>query len=350
MNMLEQEINKQYLSRLERMLKDEFGLEILEKYEEIELGVNFRPDALIVTKIGRYQVPMAIEIKSAVNHQSQVQRLTEFAAKFEGIVIVVSSSIDDKIKEKLKEHGVGFYEIDKAIFLPLDFQLRADGQALSEQNFLINKTGFRAESNVKLMLYFVANPASLEFTQRQLASDLDISLGAINKALKNLETVGVVKTSKNKRYLGNLEDIINRWRISLLDFERESLSIGRFSPSSERFYSEWPNKDLKSVGAYWGGEPAASIRTKYLSPGHFTIYSYNERPSEVAKLLRLRSDTKGNIEIYRCFWPDSLNNEDGTIPDFVTYCELLNSRIDRNIETARLLREKIETELAKYEF
>lgn len=100
------------------------------------------------------------------------------------------------------------------------------------------------------------------------------------------------------------------------------------------------------MNSYWGGEAAASLKTKYLHPGAFTIYTYESTPISLLKILRLKKDPNGTIEILKCFWPNELNDQSNyTVPDFVVYCDLLNSGIDRNIDTAQLLEERIKNVL-----
>jgi hypothetical protein len=84
------------------------------------------------------------------------------------------------------------------------------------------------------------------------------------------------------------------------------------------------------------------IKTKY------KIYTYNDQPLSILKELKLKKDPYGKIEILKAFWPDEINNEDGTIPDFLTLCELVNSGNDRNIETSKILEEKIKKDLERY--
>ena len=223
---------------------------------------------------------------------------------------------------------------------------RDNGKLL--HGYYIKNKGFKAESNIKLLLYFLSKPEALSYTQRHLSENLDMSLGAINKALSNLDKVKLILSKGSKRYFGKFEELVNRWRISFLDFEEKNLSLGKFSPINDDFYMDWKKKDLKGINSYWGGEPAASIRTDYLSPEIYRIYTYNDQVLPLLKELRLKKDPNGKVEIFRAFWPNEVNNQDGTVPDFLTYCDLHNSGIDRNIETAKVLEEKIKKELEKY--
>lgn len=344
---LNNELEMQYFPKIEKLFKEELGLNIVENYGQVQMGINYIPDLFLSIQIGQFKVPVIVEIKNEISHIAQITRFINRVTHFEGIGIVSAYTIENKIKDKLKALGIGFHEIDKEVFLP--FNLKLDQTKNPTPNSSVKSKGFRAESSIKLMLYFVCLPEALAFSQRELAEKLDLSLGTTNKALKNLEIVKLIISKGRKRYLGRFDEIVERWRISFLDFETKSHSLGRFSPLDDSFFSLW-QQNVISLDSYWGGEAAASIRTHYLRPALFKIYTYNDRIGPLLQQLRLKKDPNGRIEITKCFWPGEINNPDGTVPDFVTYCELLNSGIDRNIETAEMLKEKLKSRLKKYEY
>ena len=139
--------------------------------------------------------------------------------------------------------------------------------------------------------------------------------------------------------LSDFKDIVTRWRFSYHDSQKKKLSLGRFSPTNDEFYTTWQKVDLANVSSYWGGENAASILTGYLRPGFHTLYTYETQLGQILKAFRLKKDPNGPIEILNAFWPEEINNKEKKIvPTFLSYCELLNSGIDRNLETAELLK------------
>jgi len=217
----------------------------------------------------------------------------------------------EKIKKQLRTNKIGFYEINQEFFFPLDFKLNRQGKTNYKNNMIVSK-GFRAESVAKLLLYFVANPDALKRNQRQLAHDLDISLGAVNHAIHSLKSMRLLLSSGPTKYLGKFDDLVSRWRHSLFDLQAKELLLGKFSPLNDSFYKEWKKLDLGKINSCWGGEPAAAIRTKYLGPEVYSVFTYNDGMSEILKLLRLKKDPNGKIELYKCFWPASLNNKDNT--------------------------------------
>lgn len=347
--MSEQIKNEIELKQLETFLSEELGLRVGPRFNQPLIATNYKVDCSLILQMGKFEIPVFVEVKGDVSSLKQIQKFEELIKPLYGIGLLVADSIDPKVKEHLKKNGFGYFDTSKDCYLPLSFKLEED--YLDKRLFnesIIKRKGFKAESNLKLLLYFLAKPKSLQYTQRQLATNLDLSLGAINKTLASLDNLKLIVSRRKTRYLGRLEEIINRFRISFLDIEEKKMSLGRYSPIKEDFYEQWKNIDIKKINSYWGGETAASIRTNYLFPEIYKIYTYNDQVSSLLKELKLKKDPNGKIEILKSFWPDEINNDDGTIPDFLTLCELINSGIDRNIETSKILEEKIKKDLEKY--
>jgi hypothetical protein len=349
-HMEEQVLNENLMERLESFIRNELGIKIIQGFQRFQSGSNSKADYLMKMKLGQYEIRVLTEVKGHVSNLQQVKKFVGLATEFQGMGILVAEFIDVKIKEHLKKNGIGYFDLSEDIFIPLNFKLEEDDRDNVKllHGYYIKNKGFKAESNIKLLLYFLSKPEALSYTQRHLSENLDMSLGAINKALSNLDKVKLILSKGSKRYFGKFDELVNRWRISYLDFEEKNLLLGKFSPINDDFYMDWKKKDLKGISSYWGGEPAASIRTDYLSPEVYRIYTYNDQVLPLLKELRLKKDPNGKVEIFRAFWPNEVNNLDGTVPDFLTYCDLHNSGIDRNIETAKVLEEKIKKELEKY--
>jgi hypothetical protein len=347
---MEEQINKKIeLKQLETFLTEELGLQVGPRFDQPLIGTNYKVDCSLIVQMGKYEIPFFVEVKGDVKSLKQIQKFEEQLKPLYGIGLLVADSIDQKVKEHLKKNGLGYFDISNDFYLPLNFKFEEeylDKKLFSET--ITKRKGFKAESNLKLLLYFLAKPKSLQFTQRQLAINLDFSLGAINKALASLDNLKLIISRRKSRYLGRLDEIINRFRILFFDMEEKKMFLGRYSPIKDDFYEDWKKFDLKKMNSYWGGEAAASKRTNYLSPEIYKIYTYTDQITSLLKDLKLKKDPNGKIEIYKAFWPDEINNEDGTIPDFLILCDLINSGIDRNIETSKILEEKIKKDLERY--
>jgi len=97
---------------------------------------------------------------------------------------------------------------------------------------------------------------------------------------------------------------------------------------------------LKNLNALWGGETAAAIETGYIEPEIATVY-LEEHLNELILHFKLKKDPHGKIEIFRKFWDFQLEEQRGqTVPLPLIYADLLATGNDRNIQTAKELRDK----------
>ncbi len=91
----------------------------------------------------------------------------------------------------------------------------------------------------------------------------------------------------------------------------------------------------------FGGEVAADRLTGQLKPARVTLYVWGV-PDDVILANRLRPDDQGTVEILEAFWRPI---EDGaaarqTAPPLLVYADLMATGDPRNLEVARLIRER----------
>jgi len=95
MNMINNKlIEKEAITKLVTFLRECYGADGVKELETVPLGINYRPDGFLTIHLGKYEIPIAVEVKIDLQHHSQLQRLTEMVNKFEGIFMVVASVID----------------------------------------------------------------------------------------------------------------------------------------------------------------------------------------------------------------------------------------------------------------
>jgi hypothetical protein len=111
----------------------------------------------------------------------------------------------------------------------------------------------------------------------------------------------------------------------------------RFSKSSNNnYWNTLPINKLPGV-TLWGGEPAAAILTQQLKPAKYTIYT-KEEWQNIAKEFNLIPDENGEIEVLSIFWDVNLfDRHKNTVPSLLVYTDLINSGLERNMETAKII-------------
>jgi hypothetical protein len=137
------------------------------------------------------------------------------------------------------------------------------------------------------------------------------------------------------RRLSNRKELLKRWLSAYPEQLRPKLLLGRYR--TERSRDWWQTAQLPSE-AFWGGEVAAQLLTKYLRPQTVTIYAESNLPKLQAQ-YGLRRDSTGDIELLRKFWKfDKWEKKDlQTAPPLLTYADLLITGDDRNFETAEII-------------
>lgn len=341
MNM-DSQIELNAIRELKKLLLKTAHIETKKEHLEMRLSPKYRADAYLTVNMAGKENVICVEVKSQVNNLHQIKSFLEYAKNFDGLAILTADQITDSIKKTLKEHSVGYVEFGTEMYLPITIPLTNEGGDFSQKNS-ISTTGFRTDSTLKILFYFLSKRGALNYSQRQLASDLGISLGAVNVTLKMLESTRIISSfEESRRVINNWHEATEEWRRIYKHHGQKKVLIGRFSAVDNNFIENWKYLDLVSTQSYWGGEPAANIETRYLQPEVFTLYTYETQTINLLKTMRLKKDPKGNIYIYRAFWPVNLNDEIlRLVPMILTYFDLLNSAIDRNIETAKEIERKM---------
>jgi hypothetical protein len=200
------------LKQLETFITEELGLLMLARHDKPLIGTNYKVDCTLILQMGKYEIPVFVEVKGEVTSLKQIQKFVELVKPLYGIGLLVADSIDLKVKEHLKENGLGYFDTSNDLFLPLKFKL--ESEYTDKVNFnesIMKRKGFKAESNLKILIYFLSKPTTLRYTQRQLAINLDLSLGTVNKALANLDKLKLIISRRKTRYIGQFEEIVNRF-------------------------------------------------------------------------------------------------------------------------------------------
>ncbi|WP_321795832.1 type IV toxin-antitoxin system AbiEi family antitoxin [Caballeronia sp. J97] len=196
-------------------------------------------------------------------------------------------------------------------------------------------------STLRVTLALLIAPALLERGYREIAKSAGVSHGTVQNAVRALIDHREVFERPDGRGLqfADKERLVDEWVTLYPRQLRESLLLGRYRADSADWWRDAP--DLPGQ-CQFGGEPAAAILTQYLKPATITAYCADAVPREWIMKARLRPDPAGNIEFLRA--PVALAPVDGLPPNVVAplivYADLVASGDPRNLETARMLRER----------
>lgn len=259
-------------------------------------------------------------------------------------IVAIAKFIAADIATELKEKGINYIDrAGNAYIKQGKLFLYITGQK-PEKPANFNQSRAFQESGIKLIFQLLTQPDDLQLSYRNLASKTGIALGSVSIILKELEDLKFVVRAKNKRYLKNKEQLLERWIIAFNDVLRPRLLKKRFRFSNKDNYRQWKNIELEKIKGnnVWGGEPGAALLTQQLQPQNYTIYT-NGGWQLVANELKLIPDTEGDVEILTMFWQDGAIEKNKNIaPTLIVLAELMSSGKERNIESAKNI---IENEL-----
>lgn len=158
--------------------------------------------------------------------------------------------------------------------------------------------------------------------------------------MRELEDLNFILKTETKRILKNKRKLLDRWIVAYHDVLRPRLLKRKMRFADRLKYVNWKINlnQTKEINTLWGGETGAAILTNFLKPRVFTIYTKRSW-LECAKEFELIQDENGDVEILQMFWNSVNPNERdrAVVPPILIYADLINSGIDRNIETAKII-------------
>jgi hypothetical protein len=276
----------------------------------------------------------------AIAAVSQIKKEHQSAA-------LVSAYVNPSQADKLRHLGIEFFDAaGNASFQQKGLHVFITGrkpQATKSSRRparAFNPTGSR------LVFALLCQPGLENKSYREMAKEAGISLGAVNWIVNDLKLLGhLVDFGARGRRLVNRKELLKRWTSAYPEQLRPKIILGRFK--TERAHRWWEKADLPS-DAFWGGEVAAKLLTKYLRPETVTIYSESNLPKLQARHGLLR-DANGDIEFLRRFWTfEQWEKKDlQTAPPLLVYADLVSTADDRNLETAEIIYEQYIAQLVE---
>lgn len=318
-------------------LADSTGLQAA--IEAMEPRPRVGADAIVNVRDENKRWQFYVEVKPHLTSQtlgpaiaavSQIKKEHRSAA-------LVSMYVNPSQADKLRQLGIEFFDAaGNASFQQKGLNVFIAGRkpqapkSLGRPARAFNPTGSR------LVFTLLCQPGLENKSYREMAKEAGISLGAVNWIINDLKSLGhLVDFGARGRRLVNRKELLKRWTSAYPEQLRPKLILGRFK--TEHAHNWWQKADLPP-DAFWGGEVAGKLLTKYLRPETVTIYSESNLPKLQVK-HRLQRDPTGAVELLRRFWKfdhwDEKNLQ--TAPPLLVYADLLSTADDRNLETAEII-------------
>jgi hypothetical protein len=315
-------------------LKDYSGLPI-----EIEKG-----DSSTVFFININNNRFLATVKTAISNGNKVSvysRLSSISNKTRYPLLIISGYIPLDIAKEYAKAGINYLDAAGNCHIRYkNLAIAIEGKK-KDRILKINQSRAFQEAGVKLIFQLLNDPSNLHLPYRKLAEIANVSLGSVGSVMKELTDLDFILETGRKRKLRNTRLLLDRWVTAYHDALRPRLILKRMKYISPEQYRNWdrlPIQDADGI-VLWGGEPAASLLTNYLSPEEFTLYT-NGSWQGLMRDLKLAPDDNGDLEVLEMFWNENDKyREKYIVPPLLIYADLMGSRIGRNVETAKLILE-----------
>lgn len=310
--------------------------------EAMEPKQRVRADAIVNLRDENKRWRFYVEVKPHLTTHTlgpAIAAISQIKKEYPSAALV-SAYVNPSQADKLRQLGIEFFDTaGNASFQQKGLHIFVTGRrpqppkSLGRPARAFNPTGSR------LVFALLCQPGLENKSYREMAKEAGISLGAINWIMNDLKSLGHLSDlGARGRRLVNRKELLKRWTSAYPEQLRPRLILGRFQAEHAQ---DWWKKAQLPPDAFWGGEVAAKLLTRYLRPEAVTIYSESSLPKLQAR-YGLRRDPNGDIELLRRFWKfDQWEKKDLlTAPPLLVYADLISTADDRNLETAEIIYEQ----------
>ncbi len=296
------------------------------------------PDAVIRVAMQDMEWHFAVEVKNRLT-RALIGIATQQMRKYPQRRLLVTRYVTPQIADLLKEMDIPFIDTAGNVYLnepPLFIFIK--GNKPPDPFHPVPPTRAFRPAGLKVVFALLCNPGLENATLREIAKVAIVALGTVELVMRNLKQMGyLIDMGRRGRRLTRKYNLLERWVTAYPEQLRPKLLLGRYRTIN---YDWWKYAELGTFKAYWGGEIAAAMLTKYLKPQIATIYTHQP----LGKLLlmnKIKKDPNGDIEILKAFWKFEYNGpHHNLVHPILIYADLLATGDTRSIETARIIREQ----------
>jgi len=298
---------------------------------------NRRADAVIQMNNGHVAKEYYVEAKKWLTTQNMGNMINQLKT-FPGKGLLITDYVNPNIAEKLKDMDIPFIDIAGNAYInepPVYIYIKGNKKEGIEKKE--KPTRAFQQTGLKVVFAFLCNEDLVNEPYRKISELTKVAVGTVGWLIYDLKRDGFLIDTGKKKKLYDKEKLFNRWVGAYNERLRPKLRIGTYNTVDLNF---WKDTDIKKYNAYWGGETAGYLYTKYLKQQVTTIYMDNTK-GNVLRLItekRLKEYNNGNVEIYEKFWGDELQiNFDDKVHPILVYADLVATGDPRNMEIAKMV-------------
>ena len=253
----------------------------------------------------------------------------------ENPILLVGEYITPKAKELLREKEVNYLDGAGNMYLKLNTLLiHIEGKSAPTVPGKYKSRAF-SKAGGAVVFQFLRDPQLVNEPQRLIAEYAGVSLGTIPKVFEGLQKEKfLIRLDKNKWELSNKEELLLKWTEVLREKILPSKFLGNYKPAGRNMQQMLAEKEIRTTGTKWGGEPAAAMLTNYLIAEKFSLFVSTK--VDIIKKYKLVPSPNGELELYEKFWNHPEDDQPYVHPILI-YAQLMATGESRNIETAEII-------------
>lgn len=292
------------------------------------------PDAIVGIENEDYKIEFDAELRIFIN-RARLGLVVNQLKGLKGRPLLVTEYLNPKLMDTIEEYGINFIDATGNAFIkvpPLFIKIKGNKKAAKKNQ----KAIFNA-AELRVIYTLLCNPGIENRTIRVVEEYTGVATGTVYNTFQKLTDLEFMIAANFERYkLLRKGELLDRWVTLYPEKLKPKYLTGRYNIEHNLIN----NLQLDYYKAIWGGEEAAARITHYLQPFMYTIY-VGEKEGEFILRNRLKKDPKGNLILMKKFWnfPDTSHNN--IVHPVLVYADLLATGDPRNIETAKIIYEKV---------
>jgi len=316
----------------------EYGLDADLEKTHVKMGKR-NVDAIIRIGKGGQERLFVVEVKHRPTAATMAPLLQN---KGRNDTLLVADFVAPALAEVLRGHHIPFVDLAGNAWLKTpDHLIWVNGRRPQVVTRMARPPRAFAAGGLQLIFGLLNDPDWVQLPTRTLADKLGIANGTVAGALLDLEALGFIAGKRaGKRRLRNREVLLNKWTEGYLQRLQQTTLINKYK-TDEREADWWKRLGEEGAHALLGGEPAAALLTRFLTPELITIY-VDGNPAKLVLKHGLRQAPDGKIHLRRKFWKFETPKCDGhkVVPPLLIYADLVGTNDARCIEAAGRIKEK----------